>query len=250
MALTKNVADRIHQITDAYTNFFVVEDGPGGALTVVDTGFPRSWGLLQEALRELRREPTDIEAVVLTHAHFDHIGFARRAQAELGVPVWAHEAEVAVVKHPWHYDHEQPRIKYALRYPKFNAIFMAMGLRGALFVKGTDTVCTYASTGQLDVPGQPKIVFTPGHTHGHCSLHFPQRGALIAGDAVVTFNPYTGHGGPQIVSGAATADSNAALSSLDTIATTGAQTVLVGHGPPWREGAAAIANRAREAGPS
>jgi hypothetical protein len=33
MALQKNVVDRIHQVTDAFTNWFIVEDGPGGALT-------------------------------------------------------------------------------------------------------------------------------------------------------------------------------------------------------------------------
>src|SRR4051794_17661569 len=119
MALTKNVADRIHKVTEAFTNWYIVEDGPGGKLTVVDTGFPRSWGTLQSALRELKRDPGDIEAIVLTHAHFDHMGFARKAQQELGVAVWAHEKEVPLVRNPWDYDHEQPRAKYALRHPRF-----------------------------------------------------------------------------------------------------------------------------------
>src|SRR3954469_23407364 len=250
MALTKNVADRIHQVTDAFTNFYIVEDGPGGQLVVVDTGFPRSWATLLSALRELKRDRRDIAAVVLTHAHFDPMGFARKAQAELGVPVWAHEKEVPVVNRPWHYDHEQPRAKYALRYPRFLAIFTAMGAKGALFVKGTDKVKTYGSSGELDVPGRPAVVFTPGHTYGHCALSFPTRGAVIAGDAVVTLNPYTGHRGPQIVAGAATADSEMALASLSALAETGAQTVLVGHGEPFREGAQAAADRARAAGPS
>jgi glyoxylase-like metal-dependent hydrolase (beta-lactamase superfamily II) len=247
MRLIKNAADRIHQVTDAFTNWFIVEDG---GLTVVDTGFPLSWASLQSALRELRRRPQDIEAVVLTHAHFDHMGFARRAQHELGVPVYAHEREVDVVRHPWRYDHEQPRIKYALRYPRFLGIFTAMGAKGALFVKGTDDVTTYGSDDRLDVPGRPSAVFTPGHTHGHCSLRFGDRGTVIAGDAVVTLNPYTGHTGPQIVSGAATANSTQALDSLGALAATGAQTVLTGHGDPWREGVVAAVNRAREAGPS
>src|SRR4051812_49757386 len=54
----------------------------------------------------------------------------------------------------------------------------------------------------------PKVVFTPGHTHGHCALHLADRGVVIAGDAFVTYNPYTSSSGPQIVSGAATADSD------------------------------------------
>jgi glyoxylase-like metal-dependent hydrolase (beta-lactamase superfamily II) len=81
-------------------------------------------------------------------------------------------------------------------------------------------------------------------------LHFPDRDALIAGDAVVTFNPYTAQTGPQLVSGAATADRERNLQSLDALGATGAGVVLCGHGEPWREGAAACVERARAAGPS
>jgi glyoxylase-like metal-dependent hydrolase (beta-lactamase superfamily II) len=250
MALLEHAAERIHQVTNAFTNFFLVEDGPSGAVTVVDTGFPRSWSALHDALAQLKRRSADIEAIVLTHAHFDHMGFARRAQQQLGIQVLAHEREVPVVRHPWQYDHERRRIEYALRYPRFIGIFTAMGAQGALFVKGTDRVTTYGSDGELDVPGRPSIVFTPGHTHGHCALHFRDRGVVIAGDAIVTLDPYTGHSGPRIVSRAATANSVQALQSLSAIEESGAQTILTGHGDPWRQGAAAAVSRAREAGPS
>jgi glyoxylase-like metal-dependent hydrolase (beta-lactamase superfamily II) len=242
--LEKNAADGIHRVEDAYTNWFLVEDD--GRLTVVDAGFPRSWNSLQSALRELGRSPADIDALVLTHAHFDHVGFAERARRELGVPVWAHEREVPLTKHPWRYDHEDSRLKY----PGFLKIFAVMGAHGALWVKGVEQVRTYGSDGTLDVPGRPTIVFTPGHTHGHCSLHFPDRGAVIAGDAVVMLDPYTGHSGPQIVSGAATADSALNLRSLDSLAATRAETVLTGHGPVWRQGAELAVERARAAGES
>lgn len=94
-------------------------------MTVVDTGLPRSWGSLHRALNELGRSPADIEAGVLTHGHFDHMGFARRARRELGVPLWAHERELGVVAHPWRYDHERPRAPY-LRHPEFVRIFTEM----------------------------------------------------------------------------------------------------------------------------
>lgn len=137
-----------------------------------------------------------------------------------------------------------------MRYPKFVKMFTAMGAAGALLVTGTDEVLTYGSSGTLDVPGHPQIVFTPGHTYGHCALSFPDRGTVIAGDAIVTLNPYTGQEGPRIVAGAATSDSAMNLSSLSALAATGAETVLTGHGEPWRHGVVQAVAQARANGPS
>ena len=85
---------------------------------------------------------------------------------------------------------------------------------------------------------------------GHCALHFPDRNAVIAGDAVVMLDPYTAETGPKIVAGAATADSKRALESLDALADTGATTVLTGHGEAWRGGTVEAVARARRAGAS
>jgi glyoxylase-like metal-dependent hydrolase (beta-lactamase superfamily II) len=246
--LQTHAAERIHRVEDAYVNWFIVEDH--GRLTIVDTGHPASWRSLHTALAELHHAVADIDAIVLTHAHFDHMGFAERARRELGVSVWVHEAEVPVAHHPWRYDHERSRLPYFVRYPRFIGIFAAMGAAGALSVKGAHQLQTYQAGQQLDVPGRPRVLFTPGHTHGHCSLHFPTRGALIAGDALVTFNPYTGRSGPQIVAGAATANSAQSLDSLDVLRATGAATILPGHGETWRQGIELAVERARLAGAS
>src|SRR3712207_1955699 len=106
----QHAADGVHRIEDAYTNFYLVQDN--GSLTVVDTGLPASWKSLQEAVRTLGRSLSDIQAVVLTHAHYDHMGFARRARKELGVPVYAREREVDLCRRPWSFDHEDTMAKY------------------------------------------------------------------------------------------------------------------------------------------
>jgi glyoxylase-like metal-dependent hydrolase (beta-lactamase superfamily II) len=245
---TRDVAPGIHRVEDAFTNWYLVEDGD--ALTIVDCGVPRSWLSLQAALRELGRGHDAVEAVVLTHAHFDHLGFAERARTRLGVPVYCHENDIPLARHPLQYTHERSRVRTYASNPKALPVLWSLTRGGAFFSPAVRTLQRYGTNGSLPVPGSPQVVFTPGHTLGHCALHFPDREALIAGDAVVTFNPYTAQTGPQLVSGAATADRERNLQSLDALGATGAGVVLCGHGEPWREGAAACVERARAAGPS
>ncbi len=243
--LERHAAPGIHRVEDAHTNWYLVEDD--GRLTVVDTGLPRSWASLHSALAALGHATSAIDAVVLTHAHFDHMGFARRARETFGIPVWVHEHELSVAAHPWRYDHERSRLPY-LRHPEFVRIFAEMTAMGALWVRGTTAVRTYRADERLDVPGRPRVIATPGHTHGHCSLLFEDRGALIAGDAFVTLDPYTGRQGPCLVAGAATADTAQALASLGALAGLDADTALTGHGPAWRGALSEAAAQARARG--
>jgi glyoxylase-like metal-dependent hydrolase (beta-lactamase superfamily II) len=245
--LQTDVAPGIHRIEDAYTNWYLIEDA--GRLTVVDAGVPASWESLQAALRQLGRSPSDVEAVVLTHAHFDHLGFAERARAELGVPVYVHENDVPLTHHPLRYAYERSPLRYFVSQPKALPIVASL-LRTRAFFPDRVEAITRFEDGVLPVPGSPRVVPTPGHTIGHCALHLPDRDAVIAGDAVVTLNPYTGGRGPQIVARAATCDSERNLRTLGALAATGAGTVLVGHGEPWRGGAEAIVAAARAAGVS
>ncbi len=96
--LEREVAAGIHRIEDAYTNWYLVEDD--GGVAVVDTGIPASWKSLQRALARLARAADDIAAIVLTHAHADHMGFAERGRTELGVDVWVHERETSLARAP------------------------------------------------------------------------------------------------------------------------------------------------------
>jgi glyoxylase-like metal-dependent hydrolase (beta-lactamase superfamily II) len=108
--LHANAADGIHRIEDAYTNWYLVEHDD--RMTVVDSGVPTSWRSFRDALRRLGRSADDVAAVVLTHGHFDHLGFAEKARHELGVPVYVHDNDVPLTRHPWRYDHERPRSAY------------------------------------------------------------------------------------------------------------------------------------------
>ncbi|MPV36987.1 MBL fold metallo-hydrolase [Georgenia subflava] len=247
--LERHVADGVHRLTHAHVNCYLIE-GDGGRLTLVDAGLPAFWPLLAQAVRELGRRPKDVAALVLTHAHFDHVGVAARLQDRLGLPVWAHEDERYLAAHPYRYAHENPRALYPLRHPRAIPILAAIARAGALRVKGVSGTLALSPGEVLDVPGRPRVVLSPGHTFGHCALHLPDRDALISGDALVTLDPYTARTGPRIIAGAATADSAMALRSLDALAQTGARVVLPGHGETWQQGVVAAVEHARAAGPA
>jgi glyoxylase-like metal-dependent hydrolase (beta-lactamase superfamily II) len=230
--LIKSVAPGIHRIDHAFVNCYLVEDGD--AVTLVDAGLPATWPFILQALDAIGRRPADVAALVLTHAHFDHVGTARRFQREIGGPVHVHPMDAFIARHPYRYLHERARGLYPLLFPRAVPVLAAMTAAGALNVRGISDTTPMPGSGTLDVPGTPEVLFTPGHTQGHCALHFAERGAVITGDALVTLDPYTGGTGPRIVAGAATANSDEALESLQKISATGAGTLLPGHGSPWR----------------
>ena len=246
--LTRNVAPGVHRLEHAYVNCYLIEDGR--SVTIVDAAFPSTWAPLLLALDEIGYNRSDVEALVLTHAHFDHIGFAARAQSELRVPIWVHRADEHLAAHPYHYQRERTPFVYPLLYPAAIPVLAGMTAAGALAVKGVENVQYLPENGMLDVPGQPQIVFSPGHTFGHTALHLAGRGALLSGDALVTLDPYKGSRGAQIIAGAATADSAMALDTLTALADTDADLVLPGHGDPWSGGVRSAVDAARALGAS
>ena len=245
MGLHADVAPGVHRIEHSFTNFYLLEDDD--RLTLVDAGVPTAWEPLHAALRGIGRRLDDIEAVVLTHAHFDHVGIAERVRAQLGIPVYVHENDVPLTQHPWRYDHERSRTPYLATQVRALPIVAALVRNRAWLAPPIKDVVRYVD-GALPVPGAPRALPCPGHTLGHCALHLADRDVVIAGDAVVTLDPYTGRRGPRIVARAATVDSERNLRTLDAIADTGARTVLTGHGEPWTQGAAAAVAAARHVG--
>jgi glyoxylase-like metal-dependent hydrolase (beta-lactamase superfamily II) len=242
--LHRDVAEGVHRIGEHFVNWYLVEEG--GRITIVDAGLPASWQSLLEALSKIGRSPGDVEALVLTHAHFDHIGFAERARVELGIPVWVHENDAPLTRRPWLYMSERSPLSYLG--PRMLPIVASFIRAGAPRVGPIRQVRRFGNEGVLDVPGSPRILFTPGHTLGHVGLHLPERDAVISGDALVTHDPYTDTRGPRIVARAATADSERALASLELLAGTGAGTLLPGHGEPWTGGAESAVREARRVG--
>lgn len=243
------VADGVRRFDDGIVNWYLIEDGDD--LAVVDAGFPPDWSMLTTALGTLGRRLSDLRAVVITHGHIDHIGFAERARREAGAEVFVHAADEPLLRSPAVIAKSERSPLLYLNHAATRKLVLRATLARAPLAKKVQEVTTFTDGELLErVPGRPRVIHTPGHTDGHCALHLLDRGVLFVGDAIVTRNPYTGETGPRVVSAAATKDTAQALASLDRIAAVEADVMLAGHGEPWRGGTGEAVRLARAAGTS
>jgi glyoxylase-like metal-dependent hydrolase (beta-lactamase superfamily II) len=241
------VAEGVHRVTGGVCNFYLVEEG--GRLLLVDAGAPRDWDLLVRTLPALGRRLEDLEAVLVTHAHSDHTGFAERARATAGVPVWIHEADAAVAKGAKPGKNDGRNSRYLLRVEFYRTLF-SLTRRGALRMIPVERLSAFGDGETLQLPGSPRVVHAPGHTPGNAALLLERRRVLLTGDVLATRNPLTGRDGPQIMPSGLNRDTPQALRSLDLLEPIPADVLLPGHGEPWTQGAAEAARLARAAGPS
>jgi glyoxylase-like metal-dependent hydrolase (beta-lactamase superfamily II) len=221
------IAPSIHRIGDkSIVNSYLIEDA--GQVTVVYAGVAGLYDDLSRELISMGRTIEDVSALVLTHGHSDHIGFAERLRTERRVPVSVHEADAALARG------EVPNPAKGYGPVKLGPIlgFLWFGLlHGGLRTRHLGEVSTFGDGAMLDVPGSPRVILTPGHTPGSAALLFEARNALLVGDAFATYGVTTGAQGPRIAP--FTADADQALESLARIEDVRADLVLPGHGPPW-----------------
>jgi glyoxylase-like metal-dependent hydrolase (beta-lactamase superfamily II) len=241
------VQEGIHRLTQGAVNFYLIEEG--GRLLLVDAGAPGDWDLLVRTVADLGRRLDDLEAVLLTHAHADHIGTAERARTTTGARVWVHQADAAMASEGTPPKNDGKARSYLLRTEFYRTTFSLMR-RGASRIIPVKEVATFADGETLDLPGRPRAVHAPGHTVGSAALLLEGRRVLLTGDVLATRNPLTGRVAPQIMPSGLNRDTAQALRSLAALDGVTADLLLPGHGEPWPEGTAEAVRLARAAGPS
>jgi glyoxylase-like metal-dependent hydrolase (beta-lactamase superfamily II) len=223
--------------------------GDGVHITVVDAGVPGYRSQLAGGCAELGRTEADVSAVVLTHAHSDHVGVAEILRTELRVPVWVHEGDRDLATTAKAMGKNEGSMMPYLRYPAAWKLLLELGRNGAMKPRPIKEVRTFSDGEQLDVPGGLRVVHTPGHTDGHSVLVSETERVCFVGDAICTYNPLTGERGPQLLPRAFTNDLAQATASLDRLAGLGVQSLLPGHGEPMEDPDGAVA-RAKGRGPT
>ncbi|MFF5159498.1 MBL fold metallo-hydrolase [Streptomyces sp. NPDC000348] len=243
-ATVRHVAQGIHLVHGANTNWVILTEGD--AVTLIDTGYPGDREGLLASLAEVGGSPEAVVAVLITHAHSDHLGSAEYLSAAYGTPVYAHEAEVPHARRDFLH---QVTVGQVLRGGWRPGVlpWAAHALRSG----GTADVAVTApepfpGPGPLDLPGRPVPVHTPGHTDGHCAFHFPDTGVVVSGDALVSGHPTSRTEGPQMLTDMFHHSRATAVASLDVLAGLDGDLLLPGHGPLHEGSVRDAARLARE----
>lgn len=241
------IADRVHRLGSWVVNWYLIEDG--GRYTVIDAGLPRQFEQLGAAMASLGGSLDDVEAVVLTHAHADHMGTAEEIRTEAGAAVHVHEDDADLARGEATRKNERGYARDFLHPFSWKSTVALIG-GGALSPPPVVELSTFSHGETLDVPGRPRVIHTPGHTIGSACVEFADRGVLCTGDALVMLNVMTGARGPRIKPSSFNENSAQALSSLSEIQAVAANSLLPGHGEPWTGGIAEAVEEARRVGPS
>ncbi|PTX61303.1 glyoxylase-like metal-dependent hydrolase (beta-lactamase superfamily II) [Melghirimyces profundicolus] len=167
-------------------NVYLIEDD---ALTLIDAG-PKSeaaWTALKRQLKEVGYVPEDIDQVVLTHHHVDHVGLLDYLGQESPIDVLGHWRN-----EPWI---SQDPAFFENSWAFFKKLYRSFGVeeRFLPFLKqmfegifrfncqtGLDTVLKEGDA----VPGMTdwRVMETPGHAQSHIALYRERDGVMIGGD--------------------------------------------------------------------
>jgi glyoxylase-like metal-dependent hydrolase (beta-lactamase superfamily II) len=240
-------AEGVHRLTNGVANFYLIEQS--GKLVLVDAGAPKDWALFTQAVQGLGKAAGDLDAVLLTHAHTDHTGFAEQARTTTGARVWIHEQDMRMARTGKVGPRDGKTSAYLLRGAFWRTV-LVLGMRGATKIIPIQEVSGFSDGEVLDVPGSPRVVHAPGHTDGSAAILLEDRSVLFTGDVLCTHNAYTGRTGPQIMPSGLNADTPQALASVSRLDGIKADVLLPGHGESWTGGVEEAIRQARAAGPS
>jgi glyoxylase-like metal-dependent hydrolase (beta-lactamase superfamily II) len=223
------VTAKVHLAQTPLVNWTLVADASG--VMLIDAGFPGQRRQVLSSLASLGFGPEDVRAILLTHAHIDHLGTAIWFAAEHRTPVYCHAGEVGHARRDYLQQVSPVALATQAWRPRWLAWSAEVVRNGGLVRDGIPTVRALGDDVAAALPGSPVVVPTPGHTSGHCS--YVVDGVLVAGDAVITGHPLARTPGPQLLPSMFNHDDAACRRSLGELAACEASLLIPGHGEVW-----------------
>jgi hydroxyacylglutathione hydrolase len=141
----------------------------GKKICLVDSGVAASETFIFEYLRKAGRKPEEIDMLVLTHSHPDHIGAAKAIREKTGCIVAAHEAEKRWIENVDLQARERP-------VPGFHTLVGGSVPVGRSLADG-DVI-------ELWDGHSLTVIHTPGHSAGSICLHFEKDRVLFSADTI------------------------------------------------------------------
>lgn len=162
----------------------------GDTLTLVDAGVktPEAWIAMKEQLAELNLTPDDIEQVILTHHHPDHVGLLDYLPMELDV--FGHYLNERYIKKTLAFDQVHHEF-YAQVFREFGIPEQYFGPAVKIMKKTMVFSCDRSLTGTVEesapIAGLEgwRVIETPGHAQSHIVLFRESDGVMIAGDTIL-----------------------------------------------------------------
>ena len=223
------VTERVHLAWTPLVNWTLVSDDSG--VMLIDAGFPGNRDDVLTSLTSLGFAPEDVRAILLTHAHIDHLGTAIWFAKTHGTPVYCHTAEVGHAKREYLQQVSPASLAPHAWRPRLLIWSAQVALKGGLVREGIPTVRALTDDVAAGLPGTPIPIPTPGHTSGHCS--YLVDGVLVTGDALVTGHPMLPRRGPQLLPSLFNHSDPDCRRSLEVLARAGTDTLIPGHGDVW-----------------
>lgn len=142
----------------------------GRGITLIDTGVKGAEEQIFSYIRSTCRNPDEIERIILTHSHPDHIGAAREIWRHTQCEIAAHPAERDWIEDTDLQMRERP-------VPAFPVL-----VGGSVSV---DTLLPDGARIHAEEAGTFRIFHTPGHSAGSISVLLEEEGALFSGDTIL-----------------------------------------------------------------
>jgi hydroxyacylglutathione hydrolase len=150
---------RMFTVGQVQENCFVVREPGASTAVVIDPGDEGE--RLLAALQDL--EIQTVEAILVTHTHFDHIGAVAPVARATGAPVYCPQLETQVLAN----------IMDFVPWPGFGPF---ESYEADHTVEGGET---------LELAGLSfEVIFTPGHSPGHVTYALPAEDAIFSGDVL------------------------------------------------------------------